>query len=127
MSTAREAKHCWELVYGNGAEVDTGDCVPHYRSEDEAAKEAGVYTLPSLGVPLPRQLDHPCVEVASCGCCDEQFGEDAVEHFDSQAEADQAVKDAGWVQAEDGALTCNVCLDDCDCQDEAATAETGGA
>jgi hypothetical protein len=126
-TTEREAKPCWTLVYGNGAELDTGDCIPHYPTEERAGLEAPPHRLPDLGLPVPRQLDQPCFEISGCGCCEADFGDNyGGEHFESREQADKAVRDAGWEMAEDGSVRCDECIKDCDCQDDAEAASTEG-
>lgn len=117
-TTEREAKPCWVLVFSDGTDLDTGDCIPHYATEEEAAEEASTYTSPGLGTPKPRQLDNPCFEISGCVCCGESFGDNyGGEHFDSRADAEKGAENTGWVLAEDGTATCDECVKGCDCNE----------
>jgi hypothetical protein len=100
---------CRMLVYANGVVVDTGDVIPHFKTEEKAAEEAAWYTAPEWGTPTPVQPDGPCFEaLARCGHVLDE--DDLASHHPSAEEALSAAKDADWLVRE-GVLWCSP---DCD-------------
>lgn len=87
---------CYELRYPNGEPVDTGDCIPHFRTEKQASAAAAHYRIKQdgFGTPAPHQLDTPCVPGLVCTGCGE--ADDEVNHFASMTDAEEHLRAAGW-------------------------------
>ncbi len=121
---------CWHLVYPGGALVDTGDCIPHFDTEREAAAEASQYAAESLGRPAPQQLSSPCwIAQAVCGYRFDEEGECALVHFESDADALKIALDSEMRIGACGDLHCSADCDECkqDCGATRPYVADGGA
>lgn len=102
MTTTTLPAPCWHLEYPNGAYVDTGDSIPHFRSDIAARVEARRHNLHGVR-PKPVRLDASCVTAASvCG----RLVSDG-EHYDCAEDALQSARDGGWTVLPDGRLLCD--------------------
>jgi hypothetical protein len=81
MTTTETA--CYQLVYSNGEPVDTGDCIPHFLTLEEAVESAARYKVDRLGTPKPEQLSVPCVDI-SCSDCGYVLDEDDAMNYHFQ-------------------------------------------
>lgn len=103
---------CWQLLYPNGVQVDTGDSIPHFDTEAEARAEASRYTC-TFGVPAPAQLADRCFVIrARCGYFLDEEGAVRM-HHDTAEEAVEAALAHEWVQMPDGTFRCSPDCDDC--------------
>ncbi len=94
MTTTTLHAACFELVYANGEPVDTGDCIPHYATRDQATAAAHHYRIPSLGTPTPHELDRPCVVLSCDGCGTSP--DDYAGHYPDLGTAEQDARYGGW-------------------------------
>ena len=104
---------CWHLLYPGEVLVDTGDCIPHFDTEQQAHEEAGRFTSDRLGRPEPHQLDGPCwIATAVCGYrLDEEDA--ALMHHETAEDALQAALGSEMFIGPDGTLRCSPDCDDC--------------
>lgn len=95
ITTGREP--CYELRYTNGSTVDTGDCEPHFGTEDAARAPASDYGIEGWGIPEPHRRTLPCVTLP-CSRCDELLGADdgGGWHFDTKQAATESAEEDGW-------------------------------
>lgn len=121
------ADNCWVLVHtDSGTEVDNGDHVPHFDTENKAKEISAEWEGTAV-----RQREQSCLIVGcDCGCCPEVFdesGEGYTVHFDNAADA-AMVTEAEWTRHADGSYRCIACSPggDCDCREGVlAAAEQG--
>jgi hypothetical protein len=100
---------CFELRYGDGEPVDTGDCVPHYRTRDEALQAAAGYAGAGRCEPAPHRLAAPCVSGVTCVICG-SADDDFVSHFENAEQARRYARESGWLVGGDGTAACPGCI-----------------
>lgn len=105
---------CWQLLYPNGVEVDSGDGIPHFDTEREALEATPGYAIDGgFGTPAPQILASPCFVVrARCGYLLDEEGS-MVMHHGSAEEAAKSAEAYGWKLLPSGEYRCSDDCDDC--------------